>query len=411
MGEIQICRQCILHSQVPGVTINENGFCNECVDYDKVQTQSEVEVAESSKQDTELTQKMEELFAKVKEQRNWYDAMLLFSGGKDSTYLLDLAINKYHLKVITFTTVLPIGKKQAGQNIDDTAKVLNVDVMKLAPEENMYKKLMKYGLMEGHNYDMGEMAGCHTCSFLFRWLSFKLAMKMKIPIILDGRDKAQSGPIFITGEAFREGIAKGEKPFGKMHDLFRDATGEEYLGTIYDYNEAELASENLPALVAPFTFLNYDYRKNFGEFEKLGLNSANFNSMFTNCDGVYLFDYIALKKFDCTSYVRNYASGIRKEQPTITQLSLDQSETAATSLSRQTMLAVMEEYKQLLYYVAAKKLTHANVTQADKDKMLAMVTAGHQVYDDQVLGMMMDRFLTVNEFANYFEINLLEMVG
>ena len=33
----QICRQCILHSRVPGVTINENGFCNECVDYDTAQ--------------------------------------------------------------------------------------------------------------------------------------------------------------------------------------------------------------------------------------------------------------------------------------------------------------------------------------------------------------------------------------
>jgi hypothetical protein len=402
----QMCRQCILHSGVPGVTINEAGFCNECVDYDKAQSQSNTDEPEGPNRDAELTQKMEELFAKVKQQNNWYDAIVLLSGGKDSTYLLDLAKNKYQLRVLAFSMIYPISKKQAAQNIDDAVKIFNVDSIKFVPDESMYKKLMKYGLLEGHQYDLREGVGCATCSFLFFWVSIKLAMKLKIPIILDGRDKAQTGPVFTDGETYRERIANGGKPFGRIHDLFSDATGEEYRGSIYDYNPAEFENAVFPTSIAPFTFLEYDYRKNFEEFEALGLNSHNFNTMFTNCDGVYLFDYIALKKYNCTSYIHSDAAGVRKAQPTITQLNLDPSVSAETSVSRQTALAVMDEYKQLLYYVTGKKLTRDNVSQADKDAMRAIVNAGYRIYSKEVVEMMLDRILSVYEFVDYLGIDL-----
>ncbi len=401
ISEKKVCRRCVLHSRVPRISINEEGYCCYCDDDGKQ--------AEPAGENLDIKEKMEELFADVKKQGRQYDALLLFSGGKDSTYLLKWARDEYNLRVLAFTMVYPIGKPLALKNIDDVSKKLNIETIKFRPDEEMYKKMMKYALLEGHRYNLGEEAGCEACSFLFRWVSMKIAMQMNIPIVLDGRDKNQSpiGPIFLTGEQFKNEMKDGKYPFGLMHNLFNDALGEEYKNTIYGTNYDDLKNKEFPTFIAPFTFVDYDYVNNFSEIEKLGLDSGNFKTLLTNCDAAYLFDCISYKKFDCPSYIKMYSAGLRNELPTVEQLS--SSPEQPQIVKKEAMEQMLEEYKKVLFYVAEKNYTPENITEEEFQTLRNMAVISCDIYGRETADALIQRILSINSYAKYFSIDLVSI--
>ena len=98
--------------------------------------------------------------------------------------------------------------------------------------------------------------------------------------------------------------------------------------------------------------------------ESLGLDKNDFETMYTNCDGVYLFDYITLKRYNCTSYHKGYAHGLRNNVPTITQLKTDYKEDEEPfMLTREQTLRVLDEYKQVLFYMADHNIGTGMVTE------------------------------------------------
>ena len=87
---MKLCTRCILPSNFPGITFDEQGVCNQCRSY-KPETVN-----------AETKQKYEDKFlALVKEHQNpsSYDVLMAYSGGKDSTYTLDIGVNRYGLRV------------------------------------------------------------------------------------------------------------------------------------------------------------------------------------------------------------------------------------------------------------------------------------------------------------------------
>lgn len=405
MSESKVmCKRCILHSKVPGVQINEEGYCSFCGEDHDAQETTQNAGAEDQKS-SEYMKKMEELFENIKKQNRMYDALVLFSGGKDSTYLMHLAKHKYNLRVLGFAMLYPIAQERASKNIDDVSKVLGVDIIKFIPDESMYRKYMKYGLLEGHKYGMDEKSGCYNCSFLFKWAAMKLAIKLGIPVILIGMDKAQAGgPYFVEGESFKNVIKEGKKPFGVQHDIFADALGEEYKGSLYDFNAEELLEAEFPTYIGPFSFMEYDYISAVGELETLGLKSENFKTLLTNCDAAYLFDYITYAKYDCPSYVKAYATGLRKQIPTISQLSSNPEE--SNLIPREKMLTMLEDYKKVLNYVVENNLQPGNMTPEQKEKLEELAVTSYQFYGKETADFLIERILKVNDFANYFEIDM-----
>lgn len=399
--EYIMCKNCLMHSGIPNITINEEGICSDCVDYE--QEKQEISREELKKYEKQ----MEELVKSVKKRNNSYDALVLFSGGKDSTKLLEIAKETYGLKTLAFSMLLPIGKKQAVQNMVDVTTNMNIDLMRVSINEKTYKTYMNYALKNSDKYDMGEYVGCAACSFLFRWYAYRLAMDMGIPIILDGRDKWQCGGIlFETGEEVKKKAENGEKPFGRLHDLFHDAAHFEGLDSYLDYDFKELKDKKFPALIAPFTFLEYHTLDSLESIEKMGLDKNNFETMYTNCDGVYLFDYIALKKYGCTSYHKGYSHGLRQNIPTITQLKVDGRE--EEGLNRDDTIRVLDEYRQILYYFSEHNLTEETLTEEHIRQIKKMTPMSMQIYGEEGVNIFIQRFTKLVSFANYFNLDLKE---
>jgi hypothetical protein len=393
------CTNCVLHTCIPGISVNDGGVCNVCDHYDKFK-QHEPRVKKY------LVEEMENLFKKAKAKDRLYHAVVLFSGGKDSTVLLKMAKEKYGLRVLACSVMHPLVNEKAKRNMEEVTNKLNIDLIKLYPDETAYRKAVQHGIINGPKYDLGEFFGCQVCSFFHFWLPIRYAMKMDIPVVLEGSDLSQTGEAtFWQAERVRQDAQKGKKPFGGVHDLMSDALGDRFKGSIYDYPEDEVLSEAYPTVISPFTFMDYDYRENFRAIEGIGLESKDFRTIYTNCSATPFFSYFTLKKFDCVSYIKHYATEVRRGYPNLMQHSVKDSDTADV-LNKEIVEKMMAEYRNVVLYIAENKLTHDNVSDAEKDKLRGMAPTYVNTFGQAVCDVFLHDVLDIPRYADYFGVNL-----
>ncbi len=393
------CQACVLHTEVPGITINDEDICSICENYRQFK-QHEPRVKKY------LLEEMGSLFKKVKKERRPYDVIVLFSGGKDSTMLLKMAKEQYHLRPLAFSVIHPLVNHTASKNMEIVAGKLNVDLIKVFPDENVYKRVIRYGIEKGYEYGLGEFFGCDVCSFFHSWLPIQYAMKMGIPIILEGSDSSQAGEMtYWQAERVKEDAKKGKKPFGRVHDLFIDALGEEYRGSVYDYDEEAVINGHYPTFISPFSFMEYDYRKNFEEIESMGLESKEFRSIYTNCSATPFFSYFSLKRFGCVSYIKHYANEVRRGYPNLMQRSLKDTDTADV-LNKEAVENLMNEYKNVVFYVVENKLTEENITDEKREKLVGMAPNYLRLFGEDVCNVFLNDVLQISRYADYFNVDL-----
>jgi len=349
---------------------------------------------------------MENLFAAVKKKAIPYHAIVLFSGGKDSTILLKLAKEKYGLRTLAFSVMHPLVNDTAKKNIEDVTNKLNVELIKAYPDEEVYKKCIKLGILKGPEYGLGEFFGCDVCSFFHMWIPIRYAMRMGIPIIMEGSDLSQTGEIaYHQSERVKNELQNGRKPFGRVHDLVMDALGEEYKGCIYDCDEREILEGKYPTIISPFSFIDYDYRDNFAEIEKIGLTRKEFRSIYTNCSATPFFSYFSLKRFDCVSYIKHYAGEVRRGYPNLMQRSLKDDD-SATMLNKEVIEKLMEEYKNVVLYIAGKKLTEDKITDEETQKLKGMASTYLDIFGEDVCDVFLHDLLQIPNYADYFGVDL-----
>ncbi len=117
-AKINICSKCILTSQIPNISFDENNICNFCKEYDAKKTSLPKDYAQLEKQ---MLSKL-----KVKKEKYVYDCMLLYSGGKDSTYILHRLVNHYKLKVLAFTFDNHFIPQETYHNINRVLKKIDI---------------------------------------------------------------------------------------------------------------------------------------------------------------------------------------------------------------------------------------------------------------------------------------------
>lgn len=162
----QICNQCILPESFPGIKFNQEGICNYCYDYKNFEFGDE-----------ELfVQTLEKL---KRRKKGPYDALVPLSGGKDSTYTLYLAINKYNLNVMTYTFDNGFLSESALKNIRTITDKTGVDYLFVKPGLNTLKRFFRAALLQA-----GEL--CSPCGLGIQSSCNKISRDMGIPMLLLG---------------------------------------------------------------------------------------------------------------------------------------------------------------------------------------------------------------------------------
>jgi hypothetical protein len=399
----QTCRRCVLHTEMPGITLDTEGICPVCRKYDSLKDHE-------PRLKQYLTEELEHLFESLKKKRLAYDVIVLFSGGKDSTILLKMVKEKYNLRPLAFAVMHPLVNEVASQNMDRVAEALNIDLIKYSVDREVYRKVMGHGIRHAPEYGLGEFFGCDICSFFHSWIPVKYAIKLGIPVILEGSDSSQTGEIsYGQGGKVQSDVSKGIKPFGRVHDLVIDALGDSYRGSIYDFDGEEIEKGGYPSIISPFTFLPYDFRENFRELDDIGLESKKFRSIYTNCSATPFFSYFSIKRYDCVSYIKHYATEVRNGYPNLMQLSIE-GEERSTGLNKELVELMMEEYKNVVLYVVENRLTPETVDEAGKEAMRRLAPNYIRVFGQDVCDVLLDDVLRIPHHAEYFGVDL-ENIG
>jgi len=163
---MKICKKCILTDAYPGLTFNEEDTCSFC---------SSNHVFKPYGED-KLRRIIED--AKTRKKGD-YDALVPLSGGKDSMYILYLAVRVYNLKVLTMTYDNGFTSQLAIDNMERAVDRMKVKHIVCKPESDVLRRIYKNMLLRS-----GDI--CGACGIAIKAHMFKVAHDHGIPIILLG---------------------------------------------------------------------------------------------------------------------------------------------------------------------------------------------------------------------------------
>lgn len=165
------CNKCLLSDNIPGVEIEANDECNFCANHKPFKPFPKEELLI--------------IFKKAKRKGRIYDALVPLSGGKDSTYVLYIAVKKYNLNVLTYTFDNGFMSDLAKTNIENSVKVCEVDHIWVKHDLNLINELYRTTLIQS-----GEI--CGICGIGIERSMLKISGAWKIPLIILGHSPTES---------------------------------------------------------------------------------------------------------------------------------------------------------------------------------------------------------------------------
>ena len=173
--DVQYCVQCGLPSNYPNVTFSSEGLCSICQDY-----QSYEEHVHAYFKDIDDLKK---LFAENRQEKsNQYDCIMLYSGGKDSTYALCRLVKDFSLRVLVFSFDNGYISEQAKQNIRNVCSSLNVDLV-FETSQGM-NDIFRESLSRFSNV-------CNGCFKTIYTMALNLALKYGVKMLVTGLSRGQ----------------------------------------------------------------------------------------------------------------------------------------------------------------------------------------------------------------------------
>lgn len=268
---MKYCTKCVLSDNIFSVTINENGICNYCENYEK-----------ASKDD--LVSKKEEINLKQYKKSGGYDVLLAYSGGKDSTYSLFLLKEKYKLNVLTLTFDNGFISDKAFENIKNVTKNLVADNIIIAPSYAKMKKIFQFARDDDSLPKKSlERASsiCTHCIGIVKALAYKEAIFRDIPLICFGWTPGQIG---LNKQIVALDYKMVKMNFKTLRERVVNKLGNEYLPLYLTDEFIEKNKDSLPSLFYPFPSHTYDEKEIFETISKYGwVKPEKMDSNSTNC--------------------------------------------------------------------------------------------------------------------------------
>ncbi|SMF56895.1 hypothetical protein SAMN02745866_03653 [Alteromonadaceae bacterium Bs31] len=174
------CTKCVLSESFPRIKFDANGVCSYC--------NKSNQYVDTDQMIKDAKKKIDELFD-GNQCKGDYDAIVCYSGGKDSTYTLQLAIEKYKLRVLAFTLDNDFISPAAWGNIRTVTNNLGVDHVVFKPNVKHFNAITKASV-ENAIYNKNTLsrisAVCNSCISMVNTTALKMALEKHIPFILAG---------------------------------------------------------------------------------------------------------------------------------------------------------------------------------------------------------------------------------
>ena len=271
---MRICSNCVLTETFPGISFDQKGFCNFCQEFKGKE--------HLEKEKEKYRQRFDELLSKFKGSSS-YDALMAYSGGKDSTYTLSILKEKYDLKILALTFDNGFLSEQALRNIREVVENLGVDHIFFKPDFILLKRIFLSGTREDifsrKTLDRASTI-CTSCMGIVKFTTLKLALEKKIPFITYGWSPGQAP---IAASIFKNNPSMLKQMQQAIKGPLVEIAGEKINPYFLEENDFQ-KKEVFPYNISPLAFLEYDEKKIFKKIEELNWNMpVDTDSNSTNC--------------------------------------------------------------------------------------------------------------------------------
>jgi tRNA(Ile)-lysidine synthase TilS/MesJ len=185
---MKICQRCILPETFPGIHFDDRGVCNHC-------RREESSLQKAAGKKAQYRERLDQLVNGVKGIAPVYDAILAYSGGKDSSYTLELLQDRYSLRLLAFTFDNHFGSDRSWENIKAICDATGADHMAVRPPwltmRNVFSLTAREDIFAAPTL-LRASAICTACIGLVKSLALKIALEMDIPLLAFGWSPGQA---------------------------------------------------------------------------------------------------------------------------------------------------------------------------------------------------------------------------
>ena len=219
---IATCAGCLLPETMPGTDIGADGLCAEC----RTAPPPDAVQADRAALRTEMERVIE-----ARRGARPYDAIVAFSGGKDSSYTLKMLVEDYDLRCLAITIDNGFLGGGTVENCKAVCGALGVDHMLFTPSTSftagMYRSSAEDESLHAPAAIRRASAICSSCISLINTYMLQQAIQLGVPIVAGG---------YIGGQVPRDGAVMKIKPGRQarirtaMVDRFAKRLGEQARG-------------------------------------------------------------------------------------------------------------------------------------------------------------------------------------
>jgi tRNA(Ile)-lysidine synthase TilS/MesJ len=300
---MKLCTKCVLPETFPGIKFDENGVCNFCNEF------KGLEHLEGKK--TEYQQKFQALLDEY-QGKGGYDALMCYSGGKDSTYTMYILKEKYDLNILGLTFDNSFLSDQAMKNIGAVMESLGIDHIYFKPRFDMLKQIFNRCATENiYPPKTIERASviCTSCMGIVKFTALRMALEKNIPFITFGWSPGQA-PITSSIMKNNPQMIKMMQNtiFKPLHNIAGDAIRPYFLEDEHFSGEYQF-----PYNVNPLAFLEYNEDMIYQKIAELGWQAPqDVDANSTNCLLNSFANGVHIRQFNFHPYAFEQAKLVRE---------------------------------------------------------------------------------------------------
>jgi hypothetical protein len=295
------CARCVLPHTFPGISFDGNGVCNYCRNNP---------VSDALSKRTML--KKLETILDTRRSPGGFDAILAYSGGKDSTYTLSLLRERYGLKVLAFVFDNGFMSEQAMKNIQLMTDTLEAACLVFRPPFPAMKKAFSLAAREDlyspKTLDRASSI-CTTCIGMVKAMILKTALAYGIPMAAFGWSPGQaplSSAIMQTNPRLQRFSDKS------VRDPLLAHAGAELAPYFLGDSDLAVDPARWPVNVHPLAFMEYDEDDIVRKISSLGwVKPLDTDPNSTNCLLNALANHLHRKRFGFHPYAWEIAGIVR----------------------------------------------------------------------------------------------------
>jgi len=289
------CSFCILPANLPGITLDENGKCNYCQEFEShYMTKTSMSAEETKKRFESLVEKLR--------RKGGYECLVPLSGGKDSSYVLYEIVKTYNMKALAFNFDNGFRCNEAVRNIEALVDKLGVDLIQFKLSRDMMNKLFKTFLQRAGEF-------CTPCNMLIGLMGVRIAKQYGLKAIMTGNSQYMTpglggvSPATYFDRAYYFNVIRGLIDFNEVRD---------YVVPPYTTMALQRIIGSRPQVIDVLEYLRPSISHIHDVLTKqLAWKQPGGDIQHGDCMLNAIKDYLMYKKWQCTEVTAVYSAGCR----------------------------------------------------------------------------------------------------